>query len=171
MVVLPPRRDAWLPRKRASRPTDAQIDEMARRCLEACGSALGSAKKLSLDGMIAIYHARQPLRNFFSSPPGTEYFAYSVPGISLSFVCFILYFLAKKRQRDEKNKSICLNSKYKRSAPLLHTEAEGVRAHTPFAESFQQHKTSSSHHKFPLSLFFFEDCLRSRQRTIHSYKE
>ena len=25
-------------------PTDAQIDEMARRCLEACGSALGSAK-------------------------------------------------------------------------------------------------------------------------------
>ena len=38
-------------------PTDAQIDEMARRCLEACGSALGSAKKLSLDDMIAIYHA------------------------------------------------------------------------------------------------------------------
>ena len=26
-------------------PTDAQIDEMAHRCLEACGSALGSAKK------------------------------------------------------------------------------------------------------------------------------
>lgn len=40
-----------------SDPTDAQIDEMARRCLEACGSALGSAKKLSLDDMIAIYHA------------------------------------------------------------------------------------------------------------------
>ncbi len=38
-------------------PTDAQIDEMARRCLEASGSALGSAKKLSLDDMIAIYHA------------------------------------------------------------------------------------------------------------------
>lgn len=38
-------------------PTDAQIDEMARRCLEACGSALGSAKKLSLDDMIAIYRA------------------------------------------------------------------------------------------------------------------
>ena len=38
-------------------PTDAQIDEMARRCLEACGSALGSAKNLSLDDMIAIYHA------------------------------------------------------------------------------------------------------------------
>ena len=38
-------------------PTDAQIDEMARRCLEACGSALGSAKKLDLDDMIAIYHA------------------------------------------------------------------------------------------------------------------
>ena len=38
-------------------PTDAQIDEMARRCLEACGSALGSAKKLSLDDMITIYHA------------------------------------------------------------------------------------------------------------------
>lgn len=38
-------------------PTDAQIDEMAHRCLEASGSALGSAKKLSLDDMIAIYHA------------------------------------------------------------------------------------------------------------------
>ena len=38
-------------------PTDAQIDEMARRCLEASGSALGSAKKLSLDDMIAIYRA------------------------------------------------------------------------------------------------------------------
>ena len=38
-------------------PTDAQIDEMAHRCLEACGSALGSAKKLSLDDMIAIYRA------------------------------------------------------------------------------------------------------------------
>lgn len=38
-------------------PTDAQIDEMARRCLEACGSALGSAKKLDLDDMIAIYRA------------------------------------------------------------------------------------------------------------------
>ena len=38
-------------------PTDAQIDEMARRCLEASGTALGSAKKLSLDDIIAIYHA------------------------------------------------------------------------------------------------------------------
>ena len=38
-------------------PTDAQINEMARRCLEASGSALGSAKKLSLDDMIAIYRA------------------------------------------------------------------------------------------------------------------
>ena len=38
-------------------PTDAQIDEMARRCLEACGSALGSDQKLSLDDMIAIYRA------------------------------------------------------------------------------------------------------------------
>ena len=38
-------------------PTDVQIDEMARRCLEASGSALGSAKKLSLDDMIAIYRA------------------------------------------------------------------------------------------------------------------
>ena len=38
-------------------PTDAQIDEMARRCLEASGAALGSAKKLSLDDIIAIYHA------------------------------------------------------------------------------------------------------------------
>ena len=46
-----------LQRKLGIDPTDAQIDEMARRCLEACGSALGSAKKLSLDDMIAIYHA------------------------------------------------------------------------------------------------------------------
>ena len=38
-------------------PTDAQIDEMARRCLEASGTALGSAKKLNLDDIIAIYHA------------------------------------------------------------------------------------------------------------------
>ena len=38
-------------------PTDAQIDEMARRCREASGSALGSAKKLDLDDMIAIYRA------------------------------------------------------------------------------------------------------------------
>lgn len=41
-----------------------------------------------------------------------------------------------------------MNSKYKRSAPLLHTEAEGVRF-SMFAESFQQHKTSFSYHKFP----------------------
>ena len=34
-------------------PTDAQINEMARRCLEASGTALGSAKKLSLDDIIA----------------------------------------------------------------------------------------------------------------------
>lgn len=38
-------------------PTDAQINEMARRCLEASGTALGSAKKLGLDDIIAIYHA------------------------------------------------------------------------------------------------------------------
>ena len=38
-------------------PTDAQINDMARRCLEASGTALGSAKKLSLDDIIAIYHA------------------------------------------------------------------------------------------------------------------
>ena len=38
-------------------PTDAQIDEMARRCLEASGSALGSAKKLDLNDMVAIYRA------------------------------------------------------------------------------------------------------------------
>ena len=35
-------------------PTDAQIDEMAHRCLEACGTALDSAKKLGLDDIIAI---------------------------------------------------------------------------------------------------------------------
>lgn len=45
---------------------------------------------------------RQPLRSFFSSPPGAEYFAYSVPGISLSFVCFILLFGKEVEKRSEK---------------------------------------------------------------------
>ncbi len=47
-------------------PTDAQIDEMARRCLEASGSALGSALSPS---------ARPTTKNFFSSPP-RRHFAY-----------------------------------------------------------------------------------------------
>lgn len=55
-----------------------------------------------------------------------------------------------------------MNSKYKRSAPLLHTEAEGVRF-SMFAESFQQHKTSSSHHKFPLSFFEGAVCEADRE--------
>lgn len=38
-------------------PTEEQICEMARRCLEASGAATGSAKKLTLDDMIAIYRA------------------------------------------------------------------------------------------------------------------
>lgn len=36
-------------------PTDAQIEEMARRCLAACGDHTGSAKSLTLEDMIAIY--------------------------------------------------------------------------------------------------------------------
>ena len=54
---LPQHRDARQLHELGIAPTDAQIDEMARRCLEACGSALGSAKKLDLDDMIAIYRA------------------------------------------------------------------------------------------------------------------
>ncbi len=38
-------------------PTDAQIREMAERCLKACGAHTGSAKKLTLEDMIAIYNA------------------------------------------------------------------------------------------------------------------
>ena len=38
-------------------PTDAQIEEMARRCLAACGGHTGSAKRLSLEDMTAIYKA------------------------------------------------------------------------------------------------------------------
>lgn len=36
-------------------PTDAQIEEMARRCLAACGGRTGSARRLDLADMIAIY--------------------------------------------------------------------------------------------------------------------
>lgn len=36
-------------------PTDAQIEEMARRCLAACGGRTGSAKRLTLADMAAIY--------------------------------------------------------------------------------------------------------------------
>ena len=94
---------------------------------------------------------RQPLRKLFLFRPAQ--------GILLTLcrafrclLCASSHFLAKKWKRDGKNKSICLNSKYKRSAPLLHPKAEGVRF-SMSAESFQQHKTSSSHHKFPLSFF------------------
>ena len=38
-------------------PTDAQIQEMAERCLEACGGPMGSAKKFQLEDMIAVYKA------------------------------------------------------------------------------------------------------------------
>ena len=37
------------------RPTDEQIEEMAERCLAACGSRTGSAKKLTEKDMIRIY--------------------------------------------------------------------------------------------------------------------
>lgn len=37
------------------RPTDEQIEEMAERCLAACGSRTGSAKKLTREDMIRIY--------------------------------------------------------------------------------------------------------------------
>lgn len=36
-------------------PTDGQIEEMAERCLAACGSNTGSAKKLTREDMIRIY--------------------------------------------------------------------------------------------------------------------
>lgn len=36
-------------------PTDRQIEEMAERCMAACGSQTGSAKKLAKDDMIRIY--------------------------------------------------------------------------------------------------------------------
>ena len=36
-------------------PTDRQIEEMAERCMAACGSHTGSAKKLAKDDMIRIY--------------------------------------------------------------------------------------------------------------------
>lgn len=39
------------------RPTDAQIEEMAQRCLAACGGHTGSAKRLSPEDMIAVYKA------------------------------------------------------------------------------------------------------------------
>ena len=110
---------------------------------------------------------RQPLRNFFSSPPGTEYLLCA--GHFVVFCVLHLTFLAKKWKRDGQNKSICLNSKYKRSAPLLHTEAEGVRF-SMSAESFQQHKTSFFYHKFP-SPFWEELSAKQTERAIHSYKE
>ncbi len=37
------------------RPTDDQIEELAQRCIEACGSFTGAAKQLSKEDMIAIY--------------------------------------------------------------------------------------------------------------------
>ncbi len=36
-------------------PTDAQITEMAERCMEACAGRTGSAKQLTLQDMISIY--------------------------------------------------------------------------------------------------------------------
>ena len=125
-------------------PTDAQIDEMARRCLEACGSALGSAARHRVFCLLCAGHF-------------------------VVFCVLHLTFLAKKWKRDGKNKSICLNSKYKRSAPLLHTEAEGVRF-SMSAESFQQHKTSFSYHKFS-SPFWDELSAKQTERAIHPYKE
>ena len=37
------------------RPTDEQIEEMAKRCVDASGAHTGSAKKLSEEDMIRIY--------------------------------------------------------------------------------------------------------------------
>ena len=37
------------------RPTDAQIEEMAARCVKACGARTGSARALTLQDMIEIY--------------------------------------------------------------------------------------------------------------------
>ena len=36
-------------------PTDGQIEEMAKRCMAACGGHTGSARKLSEEDMIRIY--------------------------------------------------------------------------------------------------------------------
>lgn len=36
-------------------PTEEQIQEMAERCIKACGGHTGSAKKLTLEDMVAIY--------------------------------------------------------------------------------------------------------------------
>lgn len=83
------------------------------------------------------------------------------------FCVLHLTFLAKKWKRDGKNKSIRLNSKYKRSAPLLHTEAEGVRF-SMSAESFQQHKTSFSYHKFS-SPFWDELSAKQTERATLFY--
>ena len=80
-------------------PTDAQIDEMARRCLEASGSALGSAKKLSLRRHDRHLPRRQPLRKLFPLSPGTGYFAYSVAGHFVVSCVLHLTFLAKKVEK------------------------------------------------------------------------
>lgn len=53
-------RDIGMPvnfRELGIRPTDEQIEEMARRCLEACGGPKGSAKELDLEDMAAIYRS------------------------------------------------------------------------------------------------------------------
>lgn len=36
-------------------PADGQIEEMAKRCMAACGNHTGSARKLSEEDMIQIY--------------------------------------------------------------------------------------------------------------------
>ena len=111
---------------------------------------------------------RQPLRKLFPFRPAQDILLTLCRAFRCR-LCASSHFLAKKWKRDGKNKSICLNSKYKRSAPLLHTEAEGVRF-SMSAESFQQHKTSFSYHKFP-SPFWEELSAKQTERAIHPYKE
>lgn len=38
-------------------PTEEQIQEMAERCIKACGGHTGSAKKLTIEDMVSIYKA------------------------------------------------------------------------------------------------------------------
>lgn len=48
-------------------PTDEQIEEMAERCLAACGEHTGSAKALTKDDMVLIYKGARYKENLFPS--------------------------------------------------------------------------------------------------------
>lgn len=75
-------------------PTDAQIDEMARRCLEACGSALGSAKTQPRRHDRHLPR-RQPLRKLFSFRPAQDILL-TLCRAFRCLLCASSHFLAKK---------------------------------------------------------------------------